>query len=435
MSLNTDQSSAVDWTVTNVLEQREQFMTIVGPGGTGKTYCIMHAAQRMLDAGLKVLFTAPTNKAVKQLEKAAREFGLTLDNVAFMTVHSALGLAMLPNEDRKFAVKAGKGFVELFDVIIVDEISMLSRIALFEHLVPECLAHKTPLVGMGDDMQLPPPLEKVSAAFEEFPQFKLTVNERQKEGELLTVNGMLRLAIEAEKPFKAPPATGENITVIPDAKFLRTVTEHFDRDTDLDAQRVIAWSNRRVNQINQAIRHKIYGKDCARFIEGERVMTAAPVKNNEGDIELGTREECLITHVNPDSSIYDDESGSEYRTVQLVLDPLYLNQQNVVEVLHEDEEDRYQEQLEEMAKAAKSDPVHGRQLWKKFWKFKELFADIRHCYAVTAHGAQGSTFDIVFVDLKDMLRNTKRPERQRLIYVGYSRPRHRLFINKRKYVA
>lgn len=433
--LNNDQTEATNWIVTNILEQKEQFMTLIGAGGTGKTYCIMSAAQRLLDAGLKVLFTAPTNKAVKQLEKAAREFGLTMDNVAFMTTHSALGLAMLPDEDRKFAVRAGKGFIEVFDAVIVDEASMLSRIALFKYLVPDCQEFNTFLVGMGDDLQLPPVRENVSAIFTEFPTFRLEQNMRQAEGSLLSVNGMLRTAMMADKPFPAPQADGEQIVSVTEAKFLSFVTEQFDENTDLDTQRVLAWSNKRVDRINEVIRTKLFGKKCARYVVGERVVTGGPIKGAEGDILLGTDEECVVHHINENSSVYDEESGTEFRTIQLVLEPLYLEGQHVVEVLHEDEEDRFQAQLDDMSRAAKTDPQHSRKLWAKFWAFKELFADIRYCYCITVHRSQGSTYDRVFVDVKDILRNRKRQERQRLIYVGFSRPRHQLFINKRKYVA
>jgi len=433
--LNEDQKAATDWIVSNVLEGKEQFMTLIGAGGTGKTFCIMSAAERLLSAGLKVLFTAPTNKAVKQLEKSAREFGLSGDNVSFMTTHRALGLAMLPNEDRKFAVRAGKGFIEIFDVVVVDEASMLSKIALFKYLVPDCQVHKRILIGMGDDLQLPPVKERVSAIFSEFPSFRLEQNMRTSEGALLTINDMLRTAMMAGKPFKGPEPDGDRVVSVLEAKFLKFVVNEFDLETDLDKQRVLAWSNKRVDQVNDAIRAKLYGKNPPRFVVGERVVTGGPVKDPEGDITLGTDEECIVTHINENSSVYDEASGTEYRTIQLVLEPLYLAGQEIVEVLHESEQDRFEAQAEQMAIDAKASPQHSRQLWAKFWAFKELFSDIRYCYCTTVHRAQGVTLDRVFVDLKDILRNRNREERQRLVYVGFSRPRHQLIVNKRKYVA
>ncbi len=435
MSLNNDQTAAVEWLVHKILETPTRGLTLVGAGGTGKTFCIMHAAQRLLDAGLKVLFTAPTNKAVKQLERSAREFGLSMGNVAFQTTHSALGLALLPNEDRKRAVRAGKGVVGVFDVIVVDEGSMLSRYALYDHLLPQCEEHNTRLVGMGDDLQLPPVREPVSPIFTEFETFRLQENMRQADGQLLTVNGMLRTAMMANKPFKAPDVEGAQVTAIRDAQFLKTILADFDLDTDLDRQRVLAWTNRRVDQINAAIRKKLYGADAPPYAVGERVVTGSPVKDDEGNILMGTDEECIVRHVDLGSHVYDEITGRDYRTIRLVLEPIYSEGQAVVEVLHEDAKEDHQEALERLSGIARRMGDQSREAWARFWAFKELFADVRYCYCITVHRSQGSTYDKVFVDVKDILRNNNRIERQRLLYVGYSRPRHQLLTNKDRYVA
>lgn len=92
MEFNNDQKAAIRRAVDGFLEKDLPGLTIIGEGGTGKTTCVMDIAAQLIKAGLKVLFTAPTNKAVKQLEKSAKRYGLTLNNVAFQTLHSALGL-------------------------------------------------------------------------------------------------------------------------------------------------------------------------------------------------------------------------------------------------------------------------------------------------------------------------------------------------------
>lgn len=434
--LNQNQKPAVEWLVANVLEDREPVSVLIGQGGSGKTYCIMDVARRLQAAGLKILFTGPTNKSVKQLEKQAKEYGLKLDNIAFMTTHAALGLAVLPNEDRKSTTKAGKGYVELFDVMVIDEASMLSKIALFRYVIPECTQHKTSLIGMGDDLQLPPVKEPVSLIFTEFPCWRLEGNERQKEGPLLTMNGMIRTSLLADRPFKGPEADGEEVVYVPDAKFIKTIVDAFDIDTDLEKQRVIAWSNTRVNKINEEIRKKLFGDNAPSFVEGERVVTGGPIRDPEGQVILGTDEECIVHHVNENSSLFDEISGHTYKTTQLVLNPIFAGGQYVVEVMHEEERQRYEQQVEDLAASARNSRYESRRLWAKYWAFKEgFFADIRHCYCITVHRSQGSSFDILFYDLKDALRNRNRVERQRLIYVGTSRPRHKLYINKRKYVA
>lgn len=435
MQLNSGQKAAVEAAVTGFLEEDLKGITIIGEGGTGKTTCVMTVVERLKAAGLKVLMTAPTNKAVKQLEKSAKKHGLDLNNVAFQTLHSALGLAMMPSEENKYVARFGKGVFSIFDVVVVDEVSMLGRRILFDYLLPEAEKEDVKLLFMGDDMQLPPVKEKVSPAFEVFPLHRLTKVERQDAGsEILTVNGLLRTAIERNRDFVAPPIQGNGVSVIKAVDFLQAVVESFDQHTDLDEQRVLAWRNRRVDEINNAIRAKIFGPNAERFEIGERVVTGAPIGDGE-NIILSTDEECLVHDIR-ENEIEDEDSAETFRVLTLVLTPLHADVQQVfANVLHEDEEERYWARLEYLAARAKKDSRDSRKYWARYHKFKELFATIRYCYCITIHRSQGSTFKRVFVDVKDILSNPIRKERQSLLYVGYSRPSDELVINKEKYVA
>lgn len=437
MKFNEGQRAAIEAAVSGFLEGNLKGITVIGEGGTGKTTSVMETVQRLLDAGMKVLLTAPTNKAVKQLEKAARAYGLTMDNVAFQTLHSALGLALLPSEENKYAVPCGKCIFPLFDVVVVDEVSMLGRRVLFDYLLPQAEVDDVRLLFMGDDMQLPPVKEKTSPAFEVFETHRLTKVERQSsDSEILTVNGLLRTAMEKGRPFTAPQISGGNgVTCVKDVDFMRTVLDAFDADTDLDEQRVLAWRNRRVDNINAAIRTKIYGKDAERFEVGERVVTGAPIGNGES-ILLSTDEECIVNSVS-EFQIEDEDSGEYFNVYRLVLKPLHADIGQVIAcVLHESDEERYRARLDWFAeRAKKSAPGEARRYWARFHKFKELFATIRYCYCITVHRSQGSTYKRVFVDVKDILSNPIQRERQNLLYVGYSRPSSELVVNKEKFVA
>lgn len=435
MKLNPGQTAAVEAVVTGFLEKNMKGATVIGEGGTGKTTCVMTMADRLKHAGLKILFTAPTNKAVKQLEKSAKSYGLNLNDVVFQTLHSALGLSLMPSEENKYAARMGKGVVHLFDVVVVDEASMLSSRVLFDYLLPECEKEDVKILFMGDDMQLPPVKEKASRAFEIFENFRLTKVERQaSDSEILTVNGLLRTAIAAGKPFQSPSIVGNGISVIRAVDFLQSVVDSFDAHTDLDEQRVLAWRNRRVDEINSAIRSKIFGEGAERFEIGERVVTGAPIGDGEV-VLLSTDEECLVHDVRL-GELEDEDSGETFKVYTLVLTPLHADVKQVfAHVLHESEEERYWERLKYLADRAKKDSRDARKYWARFHKFKELFDTLRYCYCITVHRSQGSTYKRVFVDVKDILANPIRKERQSLLYVGYSRPSEELIINKEKYVA
>lgn len=435
MQLNSDQQTAVDAVVSGFLEKNQPGLTVLGEGGTGKTTSVMQAVQRLLDAGLKVLLTAPTNKAVKQLEKSARAFGLTLDNVAFQTLHSALGLAMLPNEESKVAVKSGKGVFPLFDVVVVDEASMLSRRALFDHLLPQATENDVKILFMGDDMQLPPVREQRSEAFGVFPTYRLTKVERQAgDSGILTLNAPLRAAIKEGKRFVSPDEYGPGVSVVQAAGFVKYVVDQFDIDTNLDDQRVLAWRNTRVDSINDAIRRKIFGKDVGRFEVGERVVTGGPIRSGDTSL-LSTDEECIV-HSLREGTVEDEETGELYKTHMVVLNPLHANiRQVIAHVLHEQDEERYTARLSELARLAKQFPAEARGYWSMYHRFKDLFANVRYCYCLTVHRSQGSTYQRAFVDLDDILSNHIRSERLSLAYVAFSRPSKELVINKRRFVA
>ena len=68
--------------------------------------------------------------------------------------------------------------------------------------------------------------------------------------------------------------------------------------------------------------------------------------------------------------------------------------------------------------------------WREFWELKLLFHDVRYAYSLTIHKAQGSTFENVFVDVRDLYINRKTYERNQLLYVAVTRSAKRLFIHQ-----
>jgi hypothetical protein len=66
--------------------------------------------------------------------------------------------------------------------------------------------------------------------------------------------------------------------------------------------------------------------------------------------------------------------------------------------------------------------VRKKDEWKKYLGFCDTWdANLVYKYAMTVHKAQGSEFDIVFVDAANIRTNRKAPECSRLIYTAVSR--------------
>lgn len=439
ITLNQGQQLAVDSIVQGGTMARTQLQgyTLQGEGGTGKTTCIMWAIKEFLKAGLRVLVTAPTNKAVKQLEKSAREAGVVHMNVEFMTVAKALGLTLLPTAEQKRTRQVKDPVVSDYDIFIMDEGSMVSAFAFNQYLLPELEHHKIFTVVMGDEMQLPPVRETESVALQFFPQLTLTQTERFAEGTgIANVTTALRQAIQTDRPFVFKAEEHPDLKVVKPVFFLKEVVSHFDTNTDLEKVRALAYTNARVNTINNAIREKIYGKGAAKFVVGERVVTGRPIYRDD-ELLLTTDEEAIIQEM-VETTIQDEETGQEYKAWGIVLNPCYAETGLVYTfVVHPDDAMILEEDLAALARQAKKsdNPNESRALWAKYHQLAEISADIRHCYAITVHRSQGSTYDTVLVDSDNILGNKRRNEKRALLYVALSRARHNLISSRERYVA
>jgi hypothetical protein len=61
-------------------------------------------------------------------------------------------------------------------------------------------------------------------------------------------------------------------------------------------------------------------------------------------------------------------------------------------------------------------------------KHYQNYKDIRHSYAMTAHTAQGSTYENVFLDLSDLSQCRDWKLKRRLLYVACSRASKHLYL-------
>jgi len=150
------------------------------------------------------------------------------------------------------------------------------------------------------------------------------------------------------------------------------------------------------------------------------VIFTEPAKDgSDGETIATTDEEGEVTHVSTD----EHPLYPEFTVYKLTI---LLDSGAVVRAmpLHESSQRDFDDKVARLADEAKAAP----RRWGAFWEFKEAFHALRHAYAITAHRAQGSTYDSVFVDVPDILRNPNRQEAFRCLYVACSRPKHKLIL-------
>ncbi|MDX2213198.1 MAG: AAA family ATPase [Oculatellaceae cyanobacterium bins.114] len=400
---------------------QEKLYLLTGYAGTGKTTLLQALIKRMRDRGdhRKVVFTAFSNKATKVLERMSNQWNLEID---CMTCCKLLGLR--PDIDTTTgkqvfrADRTGENHFDRYRLVIVDEASMINA-EMWDLLVAavSTLTQQTQLLFVGDIAQLPPVNEPESHVFTQ-------IHHRSDLTEVMRYGGAIALLAESirnnlttqQLPPFATDTNGdrtEGTFCVPTSEWERLLIKAFQSESyknDPDYVRALAYTNNRVNALNQRIRTAIYGARSPRFVPGERLVANTPYLIQDS-VLLQTSSECEVVDIHPGQQ----GSWSVWFLHVLTDEGKYRD----ITVLHEVSQSQFQRLLEAYA---------SEKRWQEFWELKNLFADLNYAYCLTIHKSQGSTFQNVFVDVSNALINRNVRERNQLLYVAVTRAAKRLFI-------
>ncbi|MBK5941430.1 hypothetical protein CCR96_19700 [Halochromatium roseum] len=423
MILSPDQAQALRELHAFTASHRTRH-ALSGPAGSGKTYLV---GQFLSQTKLPIRLSATTHKAAKV---AAR---MSPDGEA-STVHSLLGLQ--PEADhkrgrmvleRKRRPKAKRG-----DLVIVDEASMVDSdlLAVVDQYASEIGFR---VLYVGDNHQLPPIFESVSPAFDKVPTSHLTTIHRQALDNPLiaTATGFRKVLDGAPFPVITPRAPG--VYCASAGKFESAMLNAFATDdyrADSDFCRAIAWTNRRVVELNRVIRRRLVGPAADRypFTEGEQFIVNEAVKQY-GKVILPT--EATVTVLDAaEGTIHD--SGFEVRGVSVEVE----HEKGTANLFCPTDRDaakallsHYASKANALQRACKAhrNPTDEldkarREAWKDFFSAKERMSDLRPPHACTVHKSQGSTFQHAFIDIGDIGQCTRSDIIARLTYVALTRP-------------
>lgn len=417
IQLNSDQRGAVD-EMHVFAKGPEPFFLLLGSAGTGKTTCVQTFVK---ETRLRVVLTAPTNKASKVLRETARqELEGTVDAC---TVYSLLGLKLESNGEYRTITASEEGNkANQYDVIVVDEGSMVND-SLFGHICKAAQEFGVKFLFMGDQCQLPPVKQEDgrSQVLDIRYYRKLTKVERH-DNQILTLANHIRLVQTGQTPLVLQSDNDANGGVYKlNWKALRKrACEAFTSDSykaNPHSFKVIAWRNDQVKLYNDIIRDAMYGPEMAAempFHEGERIVTCQPIMTGD-ELAMATDEEGTVEMV----VIMQHPIYGNLKVYAMTIQPDFGSEWCVGFVVHEDSRRDYNAMLTEMSNSARI----GNGSWAAFWDLKDSIHDIRPCHAITSHRAQGSTYDTVFVDTNDILSNQNRLEALQALYVACSRPR------------
>lgn len=410
----TEEQQAAFDEVYDRLERGERYTGLRGYAGTGKTYLVTRLVEQLVEEDCTVTVCAPTHKAVQVLSDQLGDVP-----VQMQTLHSFLGLRLQPTEAGEYELVAddARDFAE--GVVVVDEASMIGR-EEWAHIEESSLWVQWLFVG--DPAQLPPVNEDPSPALD-VPGPTLETIHRQAAD-----NPIVELATEVRTGgagrFGSQFEDGRGVAITRNrSEFLDSVLRTFNTESfeeDATHARLLAYRNKTVRRYNREIRTARYGADADRFVEGEWLV-ATDTWLHEGTPRLTNSEEIRVKTATVATVEADDRS--EWTVWKLKVRTPGRGFTRTAYVLHEDEFERYEEALQRRRRAAKED---GSE-WDRFFDLREQFARVDYAYATTVHRAQGSTFDTVFVDHRD-LRVCRGEEQQALLYVAVTRPARRLAL-------
>lgn len=284
-----------------------------------------------------------------------------------ITVHKFLGLQLkrFGGEERLVPTKDTKPF---YRKVIIDESSCLDTSLLENYILPNL----PNAIFVGDEAQLSPVGES-SIPFMDIPGPHFHLDKVYRFGdEILDISHQFRKAI-MDQDFH------EDIHIPDD----------WVSDGRADGEIAIAWTNKAVRS---------WQEDCDWYV-GQAVRVGSFHQRRQ----LPTEMETTITRIGD----LDEYHGLPYREIHLE------GVEGWVAVCTEPE--ALQQELKKLA---------GN--WPKFWGLKDFFCDLRQGVSITAHKSQGSTYDNIFVDFRDIFSNRNTLEAHRCAYVAITRARHKV---------
>lgn len=408
-SLTDDQSTALAEFRLWLSKPSEKFMILNGHAGCGKTtlikyiYDAIHEKQKMYEVLLQkkqkrmdVILCATTNKAAAVLGH--------ITNMTVMTVHGALRLTVKPDfKTGKFTTIKRKDYELLYNTLfIMDEVSMMDDDMLA--WVDRTARHGCKILLIGDHYQLAP-IDQPKSVMETINCRRVTLSKVMRHaGPILHVAGQFRNTVETGL-FKPVPTHHPNVRFMSGQPLRDYMQQVFtDPSYKIDTAKILARENKMVMGYNDYIRGiRGYSKT---FVPGETALTNNPIITKKGAMHQ-TDSKVKITGVGPDTkqhgltgNFIDIDGGWDSDHTGFL--PHHVHE---VQAL-----------LKQLTIEAK-----GSGNWKTYFMVKSGWLDLRPAYASTVHKAQGSTFDIAFINLTNIGAGFIPEDVARLCYVSTSR--------------
>ena len=416
--------------------------SLVGSAGVGKTTVVNKVLEK-LNNKVKTMLLAPTHKAANVLSSVSGEEAITL--------HSLLGLRpdlSLDHFDARWIKYKKKFPKEAMDsILIIDEASMIND-ELFDYLLELAKDNKCKILFISDSAQLKPVRnKKKSKVYTCKNTIVLDKVFRQSEDNpLMPVLTYLR---EKSIPrFKSYYNENGGIALCSKRDdFIYRAVKGFKTTNNM---KVLAYTNEAVSSYNKEIFNELFPDTDSPFPVGCLLTGYNNIKRGKMDVITNSMDYIVIASKRNDQ-VYvkitrEDESISVSGwnvTVRKIVNGKEVPFSDKT-IFIGDIDNNLSLALGQELEARRELSIENND-WNKFYSLQNNILTTRawvfdgrvvntknidYGYAMTAHKSQSSTYDTVFVDMKDIISHTikREQDRQQLQYVALSRTRKFAYV-------
>lgn len=457
ITYNKEQQSAIVNAVSFLKTNTDptQYYVIEGKAGTGKTTIAKEILKEFED---EQIYVAAVSHKAKGVIKSS--FGDDTRGKKFFSIAGLLGMKGINDNDTQ-TTKFQVGLkVPLLDnppaLLVIDEASMITEDVLKKIInINSSLSRPFQMLFLGDIGQIQPIrdeqsefyrthkdlLNKKSDIFNSKHKSKLITRVRQGEANpILPYADYFWENSQKENPELNPTQhivrnnqitdKGSLLFSNSEGEVLNSVIKAVKNAVEkglTNHVKIVTYHVNEKTELNQKIHEALFGKDSD-YSKRDMLILNSPydlpdvnaTMENSSEIQIKSIQDTDVDEFGV-HTLYLETNGTAYTRTG--------NEQKdcVIQVVSRNDIGLYNQKLQELASYAKRQTNRAlkKQAWGDFWEYKGRYADVDFGYAITAHKSQGSTYDIVVVDEKDIMSTTatSNQEKSELIYTALTRPR------------
>lgn len=457
ITYNKEQQSAIVNAVSFLKTNTDttQYYVIEGKAGTGKTTIAKEILKEFED---EQIYVAAVSHKAKGVIKSS--FGDDTRGKKFFSIAGLLGMKGINDNDTQ-TTKFQVGLkVPLLDnppaLLVIDEASMITEDVLKKIIdINSSLSRPFQMLFLGDIGQIQPIrdeqsefyrthkdlLNKKSDIFNSKHKSKLITRVRQGEANpILPYADYFWENSQKENPELNPTQhivrnnqitdKGSLLFSNSESEVLNSVIKAVKNAVEkglTNHVKIVTYHVNEKTELNQKIHEALFGK-YSDYSKGDMLILNSPydlpdvnaTMENSSEIQIKSIQDTDVDEFGV-HTLYLETNGTAYTRTG--------NEQKgcVIQVVSRNDIGLYNQKLQELASYAKRQTNRAlkKQAWSDFWEYKGRYADVDFGYAITAHKSQGSTYDIVVVDEKDIMGTTatSNQEKSELIYTALTRPR------------